>query len=94
MFRSAIIALFFFILTMPSLLIADDKLAVLEAVVAASKQAQPDLQNYLAIVETSRIEEMMAQLKGWEIPRINLNVVNVLSGSFLTIEKSHYLFME
>ncbi|RLB61033.1 MAG: hypothetical protein DRH08_14485, partial [Deltaproteobacteria bacterium] len=64
MLRSSIIALFFFILTMPSLLIADDKLAVLEAVVAASKQVQPDLQNYLAIVETSRIEEMMVQLTG------------------------------
>lgn len=62
MLRSSIIALIFFILSMPSLLMADDKLAVLEAVVAASEQVQPDLQNYLATVETSRIEEMMTQL--------------------------------
>jgi hypothetical protein len=49
-------------LTTPSLLLANDELAILEIVSAANAGTQPGLQNYLANVETSRIEEMMARL--------------------------------
>lgn len=62
MFRSFIIALTCFTLTTPSLLLANDELAILEVVSAANAGAQPGLQNYLVTVETSRIEEMMARL--------------------------------
>jgi hypothetical protein len=62
MFRSSLIALILFSLVVPSLLLAGNNLTVLEAVVKANGQAQPTLKNYLATVETSRIEEMMTRL--------------------------------
>lgn len=62
MLRTTLAALLFFTLTIPSLLLADDSLAVLEAVAAANRQVQPGLQNYLTTVETSRVEEMMTNL--------------------------------
>ena len=62
MLRSFLIVLICFSLTTPSLLLANDELAILEVVSAANAGTQPGLQNYLANVETSRIEEMMARL--------------------------------
>ena len=62
MFRSSLITLFLLTLAIPSFSFASDNLASLEAVVAASQKAQPGLNNYLATVETSRIEEMMTNL--------------------------------
>lgn len=62
MFRSFFTCLVFMILAMPSLLFAAADLTVLESVVAAKERVQPGLQNYLATIETPRIEEMMAQL--------------------------------
>ncbi len=52
----------FFILTVPTPLLANDNLAVLEQVVSANAKTQPDLHNYLVTVETPRIEEMMSQM--------------------------------
>ncbi len=62
MFRSSLVALILFSLIVPSLLLAGNNLVVLEAVVKANGEVQPDLKNYLATVETSRIEEMMTRL--------------------------------
>jgi hypothetical protein len=62
MLRSSLVVLFFLILTTPTILFANDNLAVLEKVVAASSLIQPELQNYLVTVETSRIEEMMSSM--------------------------------
>ncbi len=62
MFRSSLITLFLLTLIIPSPLFASDNLASLEAVVAANQKVQPGLNNYLATVETSRIEEMMTNL--------------------------------
>ena len=62
MFRSSLIALCLFTLTIPAPLLAKDSLASLDAVVAASQKVQPGLNSYLATVETSRIEEMMTRL--------------------------------
>jgi hypothetical protein len=62
MFRSSFIFLFFLSLTIPSYLCANDDLAILEEVAAASTRTQPGLQNYLVTVETSRIEEMMTRM--------------------------------
>lgn len=62
MYRSSLVVLFFFILTAPTFLLADDNLAILENVVSANAQTQPDLQNYQVTVETSRIEELMSSM--------------------------------
>lgn len=62
MFRSSLIALCLFTLTLPAPLLANDSLASLDAVVAVSQKVQPGLNNYLATIETSRIEEMMTSL--------------------------------
>jgi len=62
MLRSFLVSLAFLILTIPSLLFAADDLAILESVVAARQRVQPELQNYLATVETTLIEEIMARL--------------------------------
>ena len=62
MFRSSLVVLSFLILTTPTILFANDNLAVLEKVVAANALIQPELQNYLVTVETSRIEEMMSSM--------------------------------
>lgn len=62
MLRFSLMALLLFTLTMPSLLLAGNNLAILETVVKANGQVQPTLQNYLVTVETSRIEEMMTHL--------------------------------
>ena len=62
MLRSSLILLFFFFLTAPSALFANDGLAILEQVASASQKSQPKLQNYLVTVETSRIEEMMSRM--------------------------------
>ncbi len=62
MFRSSLVVLSFLILTTPTILFANDDLAVLEKVVAANALTQPELQNYLVTVETSRIEEMMSSM--------------------------------
>ncbi len=62
MLRSSLVFLFFFILTTPTSLLANDNLAVLEKVVAANALTQPELKNYLVTVETSRIEEMMSSM--------------------------------
>jgi hypothetical protein len=62
MLRSSLVVLLFLILTTPTILFANDNLAVLEKVVAASSLIQPELQNYLVTVETSRIEEMMSSM--------------------------------
>ena len=62
MFRSSLVVLSFLILTTPTILFANDNLAVLEKVVAANALTQPELQNYLVTVETSRIEEMMSSM--------------------------------
>lgn len=57
---SVFLVLFFLAPDAPSL--AVDELEPLEAVVMAVEQTQPGLFNYLATVETSRIEEMMTRL--------------------------------
>lgn len=62
MLRSSLVILLFLILTTPAILFADDDLTVLEKVVAANALTQPELQNYLVTVETSRIEEMMSNM--------------------------------
>ena len=62
MFRSSLVVLSFLILTTPTILFANDNLAVLEKVVAANALTQPELKNYLVTVETSRIEEMMSSM--------------------------------
>jgi len=62
MLRPFLASLAFLILTIPSLLFAADDLAILESVVAAKQRVQPELQNYLATVETTLIEEIMARL--------------------------------
>ena len=62
MLRSFLVILLFLILTTPAILFANDDLAVLEKVVAANALTQPELQNYLVTVETSRIEEMMSSM--------------------------------
>jgi hypothetical protein len=62
MLRPLLIVLIFFALTTPSLLFANNDLATLEAVATANTKVQPGLQNYLATVETSRIDEMMSRL--------------------------------
>lgn len=62
MLRSSLILLVFFFLTTPSSLFANDGLAILEQVASASTKTQPELQNYLVTVETSRIEEMMSRM--------------------------------
>jgi hypothetical protein len=62
MFRSSLVVLSFLILTTPTILFANENLAVLEKVVAANALTQPELQNYLVTVETSRIEEMMSSM--------------------------------
>lgn len=62
MFRSSLILLFLFFLATPSALLANDGLAILEQVAAASTKTQPSLQSYLVTVETSRIEEMMSRM--------------------------------
>jgi hypothetical protein len=56
------VVLFFLILTTPTILFANDDLALLEKVVAANELTQPELQNYFVTVETSRIEEMMSSM--------------------------------
>lgn len=61
MLRASLIAIALCTLTFPSLLYAND-LSILEQVVAANSRTQPGLQNYLATVETSRIEEMMTRM--------------------------------
>ena len=62
MLRSSLVILLFLILTTPTILLANENLAVLEKVVAANALTQPELQNYLVTVETSRIEEMMSSM--------------------------------
>ena len=62
MLRSSLILLLFFSLITPSYLLANDDLAIFEQVAAANSKTQPDLQNYLVTVETSRIEEMMSRM--------------------------------
>jgi len=62
MLRSSLLILLFLILTTPAILFANDDLTVLEKVVAANALTQPELQNYLVTVETSRIEEMMSSM--------------------------------
>jgi hypothetical protein len=62
MLRPLFIVLIFFALTTPSLLFGNDNLATLEAVATANTKVQPGLQNYLATVETSRVDEMMSRL--------------------------------
>lgn len=62
MLRSSLVLLVIFILSVPACLLADDNLAALEKVVSANAHTQPELQNYQVIVETSRIEEMMASM--------------------------------
>jgi hypothetical protein len=62
MLRSFLASLALLILTIPSLLFAADDLAILESVVAARHRTQPELQSYLASVETTLIEEIMARL--------------------------------
>jgi hypothetical protein len=70
MFRASLIALILFSLIVPSLLYAGNNLAILEAVVKANGGVQPTLQNYLATVETSRIEEMMTRLTSGMPPEV------------------------
>lgn len=62
MFRTSLILLIISTMTAPSLLFAGNNLEVLEKVVAVKEQVQPGLRNYMVTVETSRIEEMMANL--------------------------------
>lgn len=62
MLRSSFVVFLFLALTTPTILFADDDLAALEKVVAAHEITQPELQNYLVTVETSRIAEMMSSM--------------------------------
>lgn len=62
MLRSFLAILAFLILALPTFSFASDELTILESVVAASARVQPELQNYLATVETSRIDEILARL--------------------------------
>ena len=47
---------------LPTLLMASSHEQLFDAVSSASHQAQPELQNYIVTIETTRIEEMMTQL--------------------------------
>lgn len=62
MLRSFLASLALLILTFPSLVFAADDLAVLESVVAAGEQVQPELLNYQATIETTRVEEMLNRI--------------------------------
>ncbi len=62
MLRASLILLLFFSLTIPSYLFANNDLAILEQVATANTRTQPDLQNYLVTVETSRIKELMSRM--------------------------------
>ncbi len=62
MFKSSLVALIFLVMTLPTVLLADDNMTILEAVVAANARVQPGLQHYVATVETSRIDEMMTHM--------------------------------
>lgn len=62
MLRTSLITLIIITLATPSLSLAGDNLEDLEKVVAAKEQIQPDLQSYLATVETARVREMMASM--------------------------------
>lgn len=62
MLRPILVFLLFMLLSIPAHLFAADSLDSLNAVVKANAQTQPGLQNYLARIETARIEEMMARL--------------------------------
>lgn len=60
--RTALIILILLVLNLPASLFAADELAVLESVVTAAERLQPGLNSYHVRVETSRIEDMIAQL--------------------------------
>jgi len=62
MFKSSLVALIFLVMTLPTVLLADDNMTILEAVVAANARVQPGLQHYVATVETSRIDEMVTHM--------------------------------
>jgi hypothetical protein len=60
-FKSFLVALIFLATILPKPLFADENMAILESVVASKDRVQPSLQHYLAIIETSRVEELMTR---------------------------------
>ena len=68
MLRSFLASLAFLILALPTFSFASDELTILESVVAAGERGQPGLQNYLATIETTRIEELLAGLTQGSAP--------------------------
>lgn len=62
MLQTLLTGLTILLITLPAPLLADDRLAVLEAVATASSAAQPGLESYLVTVETSRIAEMLDRM--------------------------------
>jgi len=60
--RTFLTVLTLLLFTLPAPLLADDRLALLESVAAASSAAQPGLESYLVTVETSRISEMLERM--------------------------------
>ncbi len=62
MLKPSLFALLCLAFALPASLMAASNMEVLESVVAANAQLQPGLQNYLAIVETPRIQELVNRL--------------------------------
>lgn len=62
MLRPSLFALLCLMLALPASLLAESNTEVLESVAAANAQIQPGLQNYLATVETSRMQEVLIRL--------------------------------
>lgn len=62
MLRSSLFALLGLTLALPASLLAEGNLEVLESVASANAQVQPGLQNYLATVESPRLQEVMIRL--------------------------------
>lgn len=62
MLRILLTVLVTLLLTSPTTLLAEDRLAMLEAVATMNSAAQPGLESYLVTVETSRIAEMIERM--------------------------------
>jgi hypothetical protein len=62
MLKSSLAALTVLVMTLPTVLLADDNMAILESVVTANARVQPGLQHYVATVETSRVAEIMTHM--------------------------------
>ena len=62
MLKTSLFALLCLALALPASLMAEGNMEVIESVAAVNAQLQPGLQNYLAIVEAPRIQELVTRL--------------------------------